>query len=82
MSVNARFWVREFIRYGNTDNIRVVLAPVVRAKPMPGAEDNVDWSKYTPSGEISLNITTEGAQAWFEERVGKDIAITFADPEG
>jgi len=77
MSVNARFWVREFTRFGNTDNVQVKLSPKTRS----GKDDNVDWSKYTPSGEITMSLTTEGAQQWFEERIGKDVAITFADVE-
>lgn len=79
MAVKARFWVREFTRYGNTDNVRVLLAPVVRSKPQPGAEGNVDWSKFTPSGEFWMSVTTEGAQSWFEERIGKDVSITIED---
>lgn len=76
MSVKARFWVREITKYGNAANTRVVLAPVTRQSP-----DNIEWSQYTPSGEIWLSVTTKGAQEWFEERVGKDVAITFDDPE-
>lgn len=75
--VRARFWVREYTRFGNTDNVKVVLSPKTRA----GEDDNVDWSRYTPSGEITMSITTEGAQEWFGERVGKDVAITFEDVE-
>lgn len=74
--VRARFWVREIAKYGNTDNVKVTLAPVTRS-----TSDNVEWSKYTPSGEITLQVTAEGAQRWFEERLGKDVAITFDDVE-
>jgi hypothetical protein len=28
-----------------------------------------------------MYVTQEGAQDWFEERLGKDIAITFDDVE-
>jgi hypothetical protein len=41
----------------------------------------VQWAKYTPSGRIEMSISAEGAQDWFEERLGKDVAITFDDPE-
>lgn len=76
--VRARFWVREITAYGNADNIKVSLSPKTRS----GEGDNVDWSKYTPSGEITLSITTEGAQEWFRDRLGKDVAITFEDVPG
>lgn len=75
MAVKARFWIREITKFGNAGNNKVVLSPVTR-----NTEDNVQWSKYTPSGEITLFITTEGAQQWFEDRIGKDVAITFEDP--
>lgn len=82
--VHARFWVqkttRQAISGGNTQLI-VELQPVIRAHGLPGAEGNVDWSKYTPSGNILMTITAEGAQDWFEERLGKDVAITFGDVE-
>lgn len=77
MAVKARFWVRELTKHGNTSQITAVLAPVTRKQ----GHDNVDWSQYTPSGEIRLAVTTAGAQRWFEDRLGKDIAITFDDVE-
>lgn len=77
MAVNARFWVRELTEFGNADNIKVTLAPVLRN----GGDGNVDWAKFTPSGEITLFVSAEGAQEYFRSRVGKDIAITFSDPE-
>jgi hypothetical protein len=82
MSVSARFWVQKITSQKVSGGIvrLVELAPVVRATPLPGSDGNVEWSKYTPSGTISLNITAEAAGTWFEERLGEDIAITFADP--
>lgn len=80
MTVHARFWVQKVTKQaaaGGSLTRSVELAPVVRASGLPGAEGNVDWSKYTPSGSITLNISAEGAGEWFEERIGKDIAITF-----
>jgi hypothetical protein len=84
MSVKARFWVQKCTRQavsGGAIARTVELAPVVRATPLPGSDGNTDWSKYTPSGRIEMNITAEGAGEWFEERVGKDIAISFDDPD-
>lgn len=75
--VHARFWVREFTKFGNTDNVTVKLSPRTRS----GSPDNIDWSQYTPSGEITMSLTTLGAQEWFEQRLGQDIAITFDDVE-
>ena len=77
MAVNARFYVKELTKSAaGAGNLQVTLAAVTRSTP-----DNVDWSKFTPSGEIRLFVTQEGAQEFFERRLGQDIAITFADPE-
>lgn len=75
MTINARFWISEVTKRA-VGNIAVTLLPVVRPTP-----DNVEWSKYTPSGKIEITVTAEGALEFFEERLGKDIAITFSDPE-
>lgn len=82
MSVRARFWVQKIgkqaVSQGNI-NRTVELAPVVRASGLPGADENIDWSKYTPSGSILLVVSAEGAGQWFEDRLGQDVAITFDD---
>lgn len=39
-----------------------------------------NWSKYTPSGTISITSLNENATAWFYDRLGKDVSITFDDP--
>ena len=38
------------------------------------------WSKWTPYGELELGTLNPAAFAWFEERLGTDIALTFDDP--
>ena len=87
VSVSARFWVQKITKQaasqGNITRI-VELAPVVRPSQLPGADGNVDWSKYTPSGSISLTVSANAAGEWFESMLGQDVAITFApvDPVG
>lgn len=81
MSVKARFYVNQIIKTPNP-YIGVTLMPVVRAHGLPGAEGNVDWAKYTPSGKIEMNVSTESkAAAWFEDHLGKDVSITFDEIE-
>lgn len=78
MSVAARFWVQSVKKSaaaGQGVTREVILQPVVSP-----THDNENWSKYTPSGEIRLVVTAEPAGEWFEERIAKNIAITFADP--
>jgi hypothetical protein len=79
MTVQARFYVSK-IEKTPSDYIGVTLLPVVRAHGLPGAEGNIDWSKYTPSGNFQMNVSTStGAAKWFEDHIGKDVAITFED---
>ena len=50
---------------------------VMKATPVTGsAGDNADYSKYTPSGAISLNISDETKAATFFE-VGKEYYVDF-----
>ena len=42
--------------------------------------DYAAWSKYTPSGEINLTCLNDRATAWFRERIGKDVTLSFDDP--
>lgn len=78
--IHARFWVQKVTKQaaaGGAVTRTVDLAPVIRSTPLPGAEGNVDWSKYTPSGSITLVVSAEGAGDAFEAALGKDVAITF-----
>lgn len=77
MSVSARFYVQQITKNAS-GYTNVVLAPVVRASGLPGADDNKSWAHYTPSGKIEMSVSPDtGAGAWFEEMLGKDVAITF-----
>lgn len=82
MSVAARFWVQKVTKQavsGGAVTRHVELAPVIRASQLPGADGNVDWSQYTPSGLIQLTVSAPAAGQWFEEMLGRDIAITFEE---
>jgi hypothetical protein len=75
MAVKALFYVQsveKIIASGSSQNMRVTMMPVIRA-----TDDNIQWSKFTPSGKIEMYITADGAQKYFEENLGKDIPITF-----
>lgn len=80
--IRARFWVQKVTlsaASGGAIARTVELAPVVRSIGHPGydPEANIDWSKYTPSGRIEMNITDLSAGEAFQDAVGKDVAITF-----
>lgn len=75
MAVTARFYVFESTKYaGGGEGARRVKLNAVSRGP-----ENKDWAKYSPSGSIELNILNPSAALWFDERVGKDVAITFED---
>lgn len=81
MSVAASFFVAEIIK-NNTPYIRVKLLPTMRENLQTGLDhskiNSVNWSKYTPSGEIWMNVSTEtGAAQFFEDNLGVDVPITF-----
>lgn len=88
MAVKARFWIRSVENIAASQTVtadgrsqvnlnhKVTLSPVTRK-----TEDNIAWSKYTPSGLIELFVTQDQAHNWFSERIGRDVSITFDDPE-
>lgn len=74
--VAARFYVY---------TIKKVAAGYTAVELMPSTkgEGNKEWAHYTPSGKIEMNISPDsGAAAFFEERLGEDVAITFEDVVG
>lgn len=71
MAVSARFYIHS-IKKTATGYVGVEMMPAIRG------EGNSEWSKFTPSGKIEMNVSLEtGAAAWFESMLGKDVAITF-----
>lgn len=87
MRVAASFYVSS-MKYGNTDYVEVELAPTTKdVSKTPGSYEspNTEWSKFTPSGHIRMNVSESrsGAVAAFESarRRRVDIAITFEIPD-
>lgn len=79
--VEARFYIREITRIASrgfalpAPIIQVKLAPVSGGK----SEANKMWASATPSANIEMTVGNPQAAAWFEERLGQDIAVTFTD---
>jgi hypothetical protein len=74
MAVAARFYVAEVTRRAwNAGALSVIMQPVTR-----GAE-NKSWAAATPTGKIELTIQNEAAATWFDDRLAKEVAITFED---
>ncbi len=53
---------------------QVYFAPVTS-----GSDDNKTWSRYTPSGQLAMTITAEGAVGQFEQ--GKEYFLDFTPAE-
>jgi hypothetical protein len=69
MNVQAKFRCNSKMRV-NDDTVTVYLNPVIG-----DSVENKMWSKYTPSGQIIMNINNPEASDAFV--TGKDYLITF-----
>jgi hypothetical protein len=70
MSVVAKFFVQTITENAHQKDCKqITLSPVSRG------EENKEWSKYTPSGNITLGILNEAASAQF--LLGEEYLITF-----
>lgn len=84
--MRARFWVNEVTKkaVSGGEVIAVVkLSPVTRNVSLNGGDyisDNIDWSRYTPSGSMEFTVTQPEAVAYWEARLGSDQLIEFTDP--
>lgn len=72
MSVNAKFKVQRVTPQTGFEITEVELVPDY------AQGRNADWSKYTPSGVMRLNITNPAALEQFQQ--GRAFTVTF-DPE-
>lgn len=79
MTVQAMFYVKTITHHATPDTnavcaeVKLAAAFGTYLKGFP--EGNGDWSKYTPSGEISITITNPAAVEKFE--VGEVYSLTF-----
>lgn len=74
MAVQARFYVSEMKRQAyNPDAVTITMTAVSRG------EHNKIWASATPSGQITMTINAQGAAAYFVDRLGKEIAVSFEE---
>lgn len=74
-SVRAKFKVSQITKH---DVGSGGVSETVKLLPVYGnqhGDANKDWSKYTPTGEITMGITLEGAVGKFE--LGKSYFVDF-----
>ncbi len=72
MKVLARFYVSEVTRRAYDPGAVSVTLQAVGRGP-----ENKAWASATPSGQITMAIKNGDAAAFFGDRLGKDVAITF-----
>lgn len=59
----------------HTTNPEDVQAKVILHAVYGNGEENKEWSKYTPAGNIDLTVTTESAANFFE--IGAEYYLEF-----
>lgn len=64
MGVRAKFWVKEIRHMGQGDVQADDMAEIVMAPVFD--DDNKDWSKYTPQGELKMTVTNPSAIEQFD----------------
>lgn len=69
MSIKAKFFCSNVVPYA--EGKQAQLSAVTS-----GSEENKSFSKYTPSGQLSINISNETEASNFFE-VGKEYYLTF-----
>lgn len=84
--INARFYVSKFEKQvvGSSDGQpRLQGFVTLNAVTRKDTEDNVDWAKYSPAGQMTLSVSQEagGAFAIFEHLLGKDVSIVMTEIE-
>jgi hypothetical protein len=77
MAVSARFYVQQITHRASGGGVKPEGGEVVLA-PSYANGKNADWSKYTPAGSITLQVSGP-AFGWFKEHLSADVAITFDD---
>ena len=80
--IKARFYVAKFekIAAGNVEGKpRFQGFVTLNAVTRKATEDNIDWAKYSPAGQITMSVSDEagGAFETFEALLGKDVSLTF-----
>lgn len=88
MAIRARFYVAKFDKQvcGRKDDGSPLLQAFVtlNAVTRKDTEDNVDWAKFSPAGQMTLMVSqvAGGAFEAFEGLLGHDVSILIDAIEG
>lgn len=72
--VKAKFKFTE-CKHVHTGSPDAVMATLIFIPVYGTGAENADWSKYTPSGKLEMNVTNQKAIDYFE--LGQDYFLTF-----
>lgn len=75
MSIVARFFISEcdvFQQGDGTIGCHVTMKVCQRSD-----EDNVSWTKWTPTGEMTKTVLNPDAAAFYRDNVGRDCFVTI-----
>ena len=78
MAVTARFYIQRIVKFANGGYAEPKPTGTVHLMPSTRGEENKVWASATPSGQITMTVRGS-AFPWFEDRLGKDVHITFDD---
>lgn len=76
--MRARFWIKsvELVVVGRKpDGSQARIANVTMGPVNRATEDNINWSAYTPSGEIKMTVSTEDGIQWWLDHQGQDCYV-------
>lgn len=79
MTVQAMFYVKQINHHATGDassvNVEIKMGAAFGSYLKGLPEGNGDWSKYTPSGDLSITITNPAAIEQFA--IGEVYSLTF-----
>lgn len=73
MSVQARFFIQTITTNAGSGGGKVTMSAVGRGS------ENKTWAAATPSGNFDMYVNNLRAFEWFQDRLGKEVAITIED---
>lgn len=71
MSIRAKFVVEQAVMDGNSNETLTARAVTT------GSAENLQWSKYTPSGSLTMTISNPSAQGHF--KAGQEFFLILSE---
>lgn len=72
--MRAKFYVSAVKKMAYNSQAEITLTATTRK-----TGDNAQFFSATPTGSLTMTVTTTEARDWFDARLGKDLYIDFTD---